>query len=142
MSRLQHRAISAALAPVALTLAAALLAACTDAEVASGPETGPRTYTLKGRIIEMPAAPGGEIQLEHEAIHGLVDSRGETVGMDAMMMFFSLAEDAGVGFEAGNIVEFDLEVDWKREPLAIVTRLERLPDDTRLVFEAARPSAS
>lgn len=134
--------LSGALAPVTVILTAALLSACADAEVASGPGTGPRTYTLKGRIIEMPAAPGGEIQLEHEAIHGLVDSRGESVGMDAMMMFFSLAEDAGAGFEAGNIVEFDLEVDWQREPLAIVTRLERLPDDTRLVFEAARPSAS
>ena len=93
MSRLRHRAISAAITAVAVILATVLLSACSDTEVASGPETGPRTYTLKGRIIEMPAAPGGEIQLEHEAIHGLVDSRGETVGMDAMMMFFSPAED-------------------------------------------------
>ena len=134
--------LAQALAPVTVILAAVLLSACAEAEVASGPGTGPHTYTLKGRIVEMPAAPGGEIQLEHEAIHDLVDSRGEKVGMDAMMMFFSLAGDAGAGFEAGHIVEFDLEIDWKREPLAIVTRLERLPDDTRLVFGAARPSGS
>ena len=43
---------------------------------------------------------------------------------------------------ADDIVEFDLEVDWQREPLAIVTRLERLPDDTRLVFAAAQPAGS
>ncbi len=114
---------SGALASVMVILAAALLSACADTEVASGPEAGPHTYTLKGRIVEMPAGPGGEIQLEHEAIHNLFDARGITVGMDAMMMFFPLAVGANTGFEAGNIVEFDLEVDWKREPMAIVIRV-------------------
>jgi hypothetical protein len=116
---------------------AALLGACSDPQVES--DQGPHAYTLRGRITEMPAAPGGQIQLEHEAIHDLVDARGRVVGMDAMLMFFSLAEGAGDGFEVGQVVEFDLDVDWQREPLAIVTRLERLPDDTKLVFAAAQP---
>jgi len=127
---------------VALWALAALLGSCSGPQDGSDSSSEPLTYTLRGRIAEMPAAPGGQIQLEHEAIHNLVDARGQVVGMDAMLMFFSLAEGAGAGFEVGQIVEFDLDVDWQREPLAIVTRLVRLPDDTRLVFSAAQPSGS
>ena len=126
---------------VAAWALAALLSSCADPQVASD-ASEPHSYTLRGRIAEMPTAPGGQIQLEHEAIHDLVDARGRVVGMDAMLMFFSLAEGAGAGFEVGQIVEFDLEIDWQREQLAIVTRLESLPDDTRLVFGAAQPSGS
>ena len=134
--------LSGARALIATLALAALLGSCADPQVASDSGSEPHTYTLRGRITEMPAAPGGQIQLEHEAIHDLVDARGQVVGMDAMLMFFSLAKGAGAGFEVGHIVEFDLEVDWQREPLAIVTRLERLPDDTRLVVSAAQPSGS
>jgi hypothetical protein len=133
------RPTSAARTLATLFVLAALLGACSDPQVDSDQGSGPHAYTLRGRIAEMPAAPGGQIQLEHEAIHDLVDARGRVVGMDAMLMFFSLAEGAGDGFEVGQIVEFDLDVDWQREPLAIVTRLERLPDDTELVFAAAQP---
>lgn len=105
------------------------------------PGDGSHTYTLKGRILEMPLTEGSEIQIEHEAIHDLIDSSGEVVGMDAMMMIFSLdVERATPGLAVGDIVEFDLEVDWNADPMATVTRLEKLPADTELVFGAAEPT--
>ena len=88
----------------------------------------------------MPQTEGGEIHIEHEAIHDLIDSRGEVVGMAAMMMFFPLDVERGTPkLAVGDIVEFDLEVDWNADPLARVTRLEKLPIDTELVFGAAAP---
>jgi Cu/Ag efflux protein CusF len=124
-----------------LVALAFLLGACTseptDGE-AAGPE--PASYTVRGRVVAMPSTPSGEIQIEHEAIHEFVDFRGDVVGMDAMTMFFPLAE--GVASEeivAGDIVEFDLLVDWNAEPLSKITRIAKLPPETELVFGRAEP---
>ena len=127
---------------VAFLLATAtLLAGCgTDAGQTDDAATQATTYTVRGRVLEMPAAPGGEIRLEHEAIHGFVDFRGDVVGMDAMTMSFPLAEGAAGEIVANDIVEFDLRVDWNADPLSTVTRLGKLPDDTEMAFGRAEPS--
>ncbi len=54
-------------------------------------------------------------------------------------MSFALAEGVGEGGSDGDIVEFDLLVDWDAEPLATVTALRVLPEDTQLVFGRAEP---
>ena len=99
------------------------------------------TYAVRGRVLEMPSAPGEEIRIEHVAIDDFVDYRGEVVGMDAMTMSFPLAEGAAGDIVPGDIVEFELRVDWNAEPLSVVTRLTKLPPETELVFRAAEPPA-
>ena len=56
-----------------------------------------------------------------------------------MTMSFPLAEGAAGDVIAGDIVEFELRVDWNAEPLSTVTRLTKLPPDTELVFGRAEP---
>jgi len=122
-------------------LAGAILLVGCGADTTDGTDTTSQvtTYTARGRVLEMPSAPGEHIRLEHEAIHGFVDFRGDVVGMDAMTMSFPLAEGAAGEIIPGNIVEFDLRVDWNADPLSTVTRLEKLADDTELVFGRAEP---
>jgi hypothetical protein len=123
-----------------LVAGAVLMIGCAaDAPEGDGATSPAATYTVRGRVLEMPSAPGEEIRLEHEAIHSFVDFRGDVVGMDAMTMSFPLAEGAAGDIAAGDIVEFDLRVDWNAEPLSAVTRLEKLPEDTELVFGRAEP---
>ena len=124
-----------------LPLTIAILLAGCGADTPEGEDAASQanTYTVRGRVLEMPAVPGGEIRLEHEAVHGFVDFRGDIVGMDAMTMSFPLAEGAGGDIVAGDIVAFDLQVDWNAEPLSTVTHLEKLPPDTELIFDRAEP---
>lgn len=140
------RAVRAALALAALLL---VIVAC-GGNGDSGDEAtrAPETYTVRGQIVTLPRDNGGEIRLAHEAIIDFVAADGTVVGMDSMTMSFPLAAgpdgenleigDIAVGHIAvGDIVEFDLRVDWSADPLATVTRVERLPADTELVFGAA-----
>jgi Cu/Ag efflux protein CusF len=123
-----------------LLAAVVLIVGCgADAPVVDEAAAQVATYTARGRVLTMPSEPGGEIQLEHEAIHDFVNFRGDVVGMDAMTMEFPLAEGAAGEIVAGDIVEFDLQVNWDAEPLSSVTRLEKLPADTELVFGRAEP---
>lgn len=96
------------------------------------------TYRVRGRIVSLPTAPGGDIQIAHEAIPDLVDAEGNVLGMDAMTMFFDLDEaiqqDA---FQTGDVIEFDLAVDWQGDPPASVTWMSKLPEDTELIFGKA-----
>lgn len=135
------RIVGRALLPVfALALVFAGCGSEPATEETSGP--GPATYTVRGRVVAMPSTSDGEIQVEHEAIDDLVDFRGDVVGMDAMTMFFPLGEGAvAEEIVAGDIVEFDLLVDWNAEPLSKITRIEKLPEDTELEFGRAEPPA-
>ena len=119
-----------------VTLALACGAEAPEAEDATVPAA---TYTVRGRVLDMPTAPGEEMRIEHEAIHTFVDYRGEVVGMDAMTMSFPLAEGVGADVAPGDLVEFDLRVDWNAEPLSTVTRMTKLAPETELVFGRAEP---
>ncbi len=128
---------------LALLVVAAVAFACGgDAPEADEAVVEAATYTVRGRVLEMPSAPGEELRIEHEAIDAFVDYRGEVVGMDAMTMSFPLAEGAAGDVVAGDIVEFELRVDWNAEPLSSVSRLTKLPPETELVFRAAEPPST
>lgn len=122
-----------------LTFATLALACGSQAPEAEDATVEPATYTVRGRVLEMPTGPGEDVRIEHEAIDDFVDYRGEVVGMDAMTMSFPLADGAAGDVAAGDIVEFTLRVDWNAEPLSTVTQLEKLPPETELVFGRAEP---
>ena len=99
------------------------------------------TYRVRGKVVSMPTVPGGDVQLAHEAIPDLMDAEGNVLGMDAMTMFFALDEALQQeAFAIGDIVEFDLAVDWQGDPPAEVTWMSKLPEDTELTFGSAQPN--
>ncbi len=125
------------LAAIALVVSAGLFVGCGEAD--PGSAVPARTYTVNGKVVTLAADNGGELRIAHEAIDDFVAADGAVVGMDAMTMSFVVAEGVGEGLAVGDIVEFDLRVDWGADDLATVTRIEMLPAETELVFDAASP---
>lgn len=89
-------------------------------------------YTVAGEIVRLPEAgrpDGAEIYIRHEAVPTFVDSKGETVGMEAMTMGFPLAQTLDLaGLAVGDRIEFDFEVRWQGSPPVQVTRVVKSPD--------------
>jgi len=120
-------------------LCAALLlagAACRDPSPAPAPGAVDR-YRIRGEIARLPARPGDELSVRHEAIPGFRDRTGAVVGMDAMVMGFGVGKELPLaGLAVGDKVQLTFAVDWSR-PALTVERLERLPADTPLQFGRA-----
>ena len=90
------------------------------------------TYTARGVVYQLPAQPGGDVMIHHEAIPEFVDRKGERSGMDSMTMPFTLAPEAGAtDLQEGDKVEITFELRWKDGNLRIV-RLTELPAGTEL----------
>ena len=124
---------------IALVLCAvAFLTACGRPQEGRG--TNGRTYTTRGQVTQLPDPPGSSLYLSHEAIDDFVDREGKTVGMDPMNMPFPVAQGVSLaGIAPSDIVEFDLHVDWQAETPVAITRIQKLPPGTQLVFSAAKP---
>ena len=115
-----------------------VLAACS----ASQPQApaGARVYVVRGEVVAPPSpvASGTQVLVRHEAIDDFVDSTGQAVGMDAMVMPFDVAPPVTAkDLVVGDKVEVRFSMDWK-EPRLRVERMDRLPKGTRLTFRAAR----
>lgn len=114
---------------------AVLLAACKEPVPAPPPAAD--HYVVRGEIARLPARPGDELSVRHEAIPGFKDRTGATVGMDAMVMGFGVGPGLSLGgLEVGDKVQVTFAVDWAR-PSLTVEKLERLPADTLLQFGRA-----
>ncbi len=122
--------------PLLLALLLAL-AACGPGTPDAPPAT-PDTYDTRGLVRQVPSAerPGSELYLHHEAIPDFKSAGGEVVGMEAMAMPFPVADPAMLdGLAAGDKVAFTFEVRWEGGKPLTITRLEKLPPETRLAFE-------
>ena len=115
-----------------------VLAAC-SASQPQGP-AGARVYLVRGEVVAPPSpvAAGTQVLVRHEAIDDFVDSTGQVVGMDAMVMPFDVAPPLSArDLAVGDKVEVRFSMDWK-EPRLRVERMDRLPRGTALTFRAAR----
>lgn len=106
------------------------------------PTTGSRgpaaaTYTVRGKVESLPASASDDIVIQHEPIADFKDKDAKIVGMGSMSMPFPLAEGVKTdGLAPGDIVEFEFVVWWN--PVAYrVTRITKLPADTKLSFGPA-----
>jgi hypothetical protein len=108
-----------------------------------GSEGSGRTYTVRGQVTQLPdpASPGSGLYISHEAIDDYVGRSGEVEGMDPMNMPFPVGAGVSMeGIQPGDVVEFDLHVDWQSEETPVkITRIRELPAGTRLDFRAAEP---
>jgi hypothetical protein len=140
----RSRRAGAATAPAAILLLA-VLGACGGRETPALPPPD-AVYELRGEIVKLPAEPGGELWIHHEAIPSFRGSDGELTGMEAMTMPFTHHADDPLelaGLAVGDRIAFRLEVRWQGEaPPAMVTGVRKLPDGTRLEFDPAPAPAA
>jgi len=125
------------------TACLALLAlACGPSAESAAPAATASTdaYVVRGEIVRLPAAAGGDLFLHHESIPDFRDSKGETVGMMSMTMQFKPADAVDLsGFSPGDRAEVAFEVQWEPKPSLHLTRIDPLPQGTRLEFDPAEP---
>jgi hypothetical protein len=97
----------------------------------------PRRYTVRGEVVRLPARPGDDIFIRHEAIDDFVDSSGQVAPMAAMTMPFRI-ERAVLGHElaVGDKIEMRFAVDWS-VPALQVEHIRKLPAATTLQFGPA-----
>jgi hypothetical protein len=108
-----------------------------------------RTYTLRGRITGFPNPPKESLRIHHEALPDFTDAEGKVIGMDEMEMHFPfVAPDVSFdGLKLNEPIEATMEMRYKSEPRFLITRITKLPEDTKLnlgkieVDEAAAPAA-
>jgi hypothetical protein len=97
---------------------------------------------VRALVVQAPDAanPAGGLYLYHEAIDDWLGRDGKRDGMDPMAMPFPVARGVPLtGLAANDKVEVTLHVDWNADTAVQITKLRKLPADTRLDFRAARP---
>jgi hypothetical protein len=100
-----------------------LLAACGGGDDPTGPV---QTYEVAGVITRLPAGPGTELMIRHDEIPDFVNRAGETVGMNAMVMGFPVAESVDLAaFAEGDSVGFTFVVRWGQPRPLELTRMEK-----------------
>jgi hypothetical protein len=130
-------------------LIVASLAFC-ERENAANPSKAQRpadkVYTVRGRItmLPVPGKPTTDLAIHHEAINDFENASGPR-GMASMDMTFPPAPGVSLdGLAVGDIVEFDLSVWYKPGTKSVegyrVTRIKRLPAETKLEFGPATPT--
>ncbi|MFN0012129.1 MAG: hypothetical protein ACKVS8_10860 [Phycisphaerales bacterium] len=103
-------------------------------------------YTVRGRVADVltPGRPQSDFKVHHEAIDTFADGAGKVVGMSAMVMPFPLGPGVTAdGVAVGDIVEITFPVWWNAAgPEYHLTKIVKLPADTKLEFRAAKPPTS
>lgn len=118
-----------------LSVLCLLVAACAPS---AAPPTPAAQYQVRGEILRLPEPSARELVIRHESIPSFRDESGKVVGMEAMTMPFTLAPEVAVeGLAVGDRIEFTLEVRWDDpKRFALVTRLAKLPEGTRLPWDS------
>lgn len=105
------------------------------ASPSAAPAPNTQTYTIRGRIEQLPdpAVKGSMLQIHHERIEGWVNRKGEAKGMNSMVMPFPPAEGVSLeGLAIGDLVEFKAEFDFTRLLPQRTVAITKLPPDTAL----------
>lgn len=136
-------------AALSATLLAATLAGCKKEPAAPAPAAkaaGPAVnYNVRGVITNLPdpAKTSSHLMIHHEAIPDFAVN-GKVVGMAEMTMPFPTATGLSLsGLAVGDPVSFTMEVIEKPVKRYQITRIEKLPAETKLEFKAppAAPSS-
>ncbi|MEM8963209.1 MAG: copper-binding protein [Acidobacteriota bacterium] len=126
------------LAPVLVTVTVLVMLSLGGCAEPAPPEPD-AVYTTRALVRQIPITgdPRSELQLTHEEVPEYENRKGEVVGMKSMTMPFPIDDALLTGIEAGDRVEFEFAVRWEGSPPLEVVRIDKLPADTLLSFEAA-----
>jgi len=143
---------------IAVMLVAAKFVACEKPEGESGPNPANanrtatpapndpsrvETYLVRGEVTMLPEPgnPASQFMVKHEPVPNYMNAKGEVVGMNSMTMPFPPADENLLeGLAVGDKVLLTWEVRWFGDPKSIVTKIEKLPPETELHFEAPQPT--
>jgi Cu/Ag efflux protein CusF len=124
-----------------LTSAVVLSTACEKRQAPTPTQTPPSApapdavYTVRGKVVELPdpANPTKEFRLHHEAIPTFKAPEGKVVGMHEMEMPFPVSDAKLLeGIQVGDLVEITF-ADWYKPVRTYkVTKVTKLPADTKL----------
>jgi hypothetical protein len=90
-------------------------------------------YTVRGEITAMPSSnQPKEIEIDTERIPAFKAIDGKISPMEPMPMPYSIGDLALTGLAIGDPVEISFEVHWKDMPPLRLTRIEKLPTETKL----------
>jgi len=131
------------LRPAPWILFALALWACHGSAPANGTSAASgKRYTVRAEVVTLPAQPGGELLLRHEAIPDFTDKSGTVVGMDSMVMPFPVSTSLPLtGLAPGDRIEFVLSVDWAQNKY-VIESLNKLPAATTLKLGKANAMGS
>ena len=93
-----------------------------------------KTYTLRGRITGFPNPPREALRIHHEALPDFTDAEGKVIGLDEMEMHFPFVSPSVSfdGLKLNEPIEATMEMRYKSEPRFLITRITKLPEDTKL----------
>ena len=116
-----------------LLVALLCLTACGEASSEAPAEAAsePTVYQVRGRVLEPYAED--RLAVRHEAIPTFRGASGELEPMAEMSMRFPVAEGIDVeDLEPGDLIAFELAVDWSLRPPHSIRAFELLAADTAL----------
>jgi hypothetical protein len=92
------------------------------------------TYTLRARVDALPNPKRQFLDLHHEKLPEFKNEKGEVIGMNEMVMGFPyFAPGVSIAdLKPGDPVEFTMEMRFTSKPRFLITRITKLPADTRL----------
>ena len=113
---------------IILFIAAGTLSGCTEA-VAENPPT----YQVRGiiqNIVELTDYPAGLV-IAHESVDNFRDRDGNVVGMEAMIMNFTLSKDLSAeALSVGDEILFTFQVNWTTGPRLLITNINKKSSPT------------
>lgn len=101
---------------------------------ADGPAPTPAAdqerFAARGKIVKV---SDKALDIQHEAIAAVRDFEGKLSPMESMTMQFHATSQVPIaGYAAGDLVAFEFTVHYKEPPTLRLTKLEKLPPDTKL----------
>ena len=92
------------------------------------------TYTLRARVDALPNPKRQFLDLHHEKLPEFKNEKGEVIGMNEMVMGFPyFAPGVSIAdLKPGDPVEFTMEMRFTSKPRFLITRITKLPEDTKL----------
>ena len=104
----------------------------TDADLNTDVVRTDRYDAVRGTLVGVPDKPGGNLQIDHEALPSFKRADGDVVGMKEMVMPFPLGDGVELGgLGPGDPITFSFEVRWRQDgvPSYAVTEIQRRDAD-------------
>ena len=96
------------------------------------PPADQERFAARGKVVKV---SDKALDIQHEAIAAVRDFEGKLTPMESMtMQFHATAQVPIAGYVVGDAVAFEFTVHYKEPPTLRLTKLEKLPLDTKLAL--------
>jgi hypothetical protein len=122
----------------AIAISLCLILGCENRDQPTTPPD--QTYTLRAIVTALPTQKQA-LRLHHEPIPTFVDKTGKTIGMEEMEMEFPFLAPAAKldGIAVNDPIEATMEMRWNAKQAYLLTKIHKLPTDTKLKIHPLEP---